>query len=216
MPHSKKVELVRRMALAWQACWDLPLPSPRQIGELIATEDSKGDVMVTIGADRHFSLGGPFDLVREWLQARLKHAVASLERATGIDDFKDEYLVSIKMFVETRLDQIPETVDKCPIVALHVDMCPHNVLVSADDPAQINAVIDWEFCASAPFLAAYDCLDKLFRQGALNGFGTEYQQADELRTAFWDAVPKCEGSVGEPRCKGLHGVVSIRSVSKTF
>lgn len=189
MSHADKLKLVRKVALAWQACWDLPLPSPHQIGELIAT-DSNGSISLTIAPDRHFSLGGPFTSVSDWLRARLQHAVASLERAAAIDDFKDEYLASIKAFVDSRLDQIPKTVDHCPIVAIHVDMGLHNLLVSTDDYTAIKAIIDWEFCASAPFLAAYECIDMLFRMGAPNGFGVEYPQADELREAFWNAIPK--------------------------
>ncbi|KAF9777355.1 hypothetical protein IL306_004442, partial [Fusarium sp. DS 682] len=173
MSHSDKLVLVRKMALAWQGCWDLPLPSPRQIGELIAA-DNNGSISLTVGPDRHFSLGGPFTSVREWLKARLRHAVASLGRASGIDDYKEEYMASIQTFVDSRLDQIPQTVEECPIVALHVDMGLHNVIVSADDHKEVNAIIDWELCASAPFLAAHTCLEMLFRKGAPNGFGAEY------------------------------------------
>ncbi|KAF2715977.1 hypothetical protein K431DRAFT_289808 [Polychaeton citri CBS 116435] len=177
------------MALAWQACWDLPLPLPRQIGELIATEIG-GKISLTVGPDRHYSLGGPFTHVRLWLKTRIRHALASLERAYGIDDWRDEYLASIRTFVDTRLDQMPETIDECPVVALHVDMGLHNALVSTQDHTKINAIIDWGFSASAPFLAAYNCIDQLFRMGAENGFGTEYPHADELREAFWDAIPR--------------------------
>lgn len=120
MSHADKLGLVRKMALAWQACWDLPLPSPRQIGELIAA-DNNGSISLTVGPDRHYSLGGPFTSVREWLKARLQHAVASLGRASGIDDYKEEYMASIQSFVDNRLDQIPQTVEECPIVALHID-----------------------------------------------------------------------------------------------
>lgn len=189
MSHANKLELVRNMALAWQACWDLPLPSPRQIGELIAL-DNNGSISLSVGPDRHFSLGGPFTSVREWLRARLQHAVTSLGRANGIDDYKEKYMASIQEFVDNTLDQIPQTVEECPIVALHVDMGLHNVLLSADDHKQINAIIDWELCASAPFLAAHTCLEMLFRMGASNGFGAEYPQADQLRSAFWDSIPK--------------------------
>ncbi|KAI0097216.1 hypothetical protein GGR51DRAFT_541871 [Nemania sp. FL0031] len=188
MSHAERLGLVRKMALAWKACWDLPLPSPRQIGELIAT-DNNGIISLTVGPDRHYSLGGPFTSVREWLRARLQHAVTSLRRASGIDDFKEEYMSSIQDIVDNRSDQIPQTVEECPIVALHVDMGLHNVIVAADDHTKVNAIIDWELCTSAPFLAAHSCLEMLFRMGAPNGFGAEYPQADQLRSAFWDAIP---------------------------
>ncbi|KAJ1326107.1 phosphotransferase [Microdochium nivale] len=189
MTHAAKLGLVRKMALAWQACWDLPLSSPRQIGELIATDDNSS-ISLTVGPDRHYSLGGPFTSVREWLKARLQHALASLKRASGIDDYKEEYMALIQAFVNDRLDQMPQTIEACPIVALHIDMGLHNLIVSADDHQKINAIIDWELCASAPFLAAHTCLEMLFRRGAPNGFGAEYPQADLLRNAFWDAIPK--------------------------
>ncbi|ATY59667.1 hypothetical protein A9K55_003050 [Cordyceps militaris] len=189
MTHTDRLELVRKMALAWQACWDLPLPSPRQIGELIAV-DKNASISLTVGPDRHFSLGGPFTSVREWLKGRLQHAVSSLGRTNGIDDFKDEYMAGIQAFIDKRLDQIPQTVEECPITALHVDMGLHNVLVAEDNHKEIKAIIDWELCASAPFLAALPCIEMLFRGGAPNGFGVEYPHADELRSAFWDAIPK--------------------------
>ncbi|KZZ91681.1 Protein kinase-like domain protein [Moelleriella libera RCEF 2490] len=148
------------------------------------------DINLTVGPDRHFSLGGPFTSVREWLKARLRHAVASLDRASGIDDYKEEYMTSIQAFVDNRLDQMPQTIEECPIVALHVDMGLHNLIVAEHDYQEINSIIDWELCASAPFLAAYSCLEMLFRRGAPNGFGAEYPQADLLRSAFWDTIPK--------------------------
>ena len=192
MSHEDRLELVRKMALAWQACWDLPLSLPRRIGELIATEDDSGsgNISLTVGPDRHYSLGGPFTFVREWLRARFLQAVASLKRASGIDEFKEEYMASVESFADNQLDQIPDTVEQCPIVALHIDMGLHNVLLSADNHTQINAIIDWELCASAPFLAPHTCLEMLFRKGAPNGFGDEYPHADQLRNAFWDAIPK--------------------------
>lgn len=189
MPHTDRLELVRKMALAWQACWDLPLPSPRQIGELIAT-DNDGIISLSVGPDRHFSLGGPFTSVREWLKGRLRHAVSSLRRTGGIDDYKDEYMAAIQAFVDNRLDRIPQTVEECPITALHVDMGLHNVLVAEDNHKEVKAIIDWELCASAPFLAAHPCIEMLFRMGAPNGFGTEYPHADGLRSAFWGAIPE--------------------------
>jgi hypothetical protein len=59
----------------------------------------------------------------------------------------------------------------------------HDVLVADENHAKMNAVIDWELCASAPFLAAYDCIDELFRMGAPKGHGPGYPRADE-RTSF--------------------------------
>lgn len=188
MSHVDRLALVRKMALAWQACWDLPLPSPPRIGELIAT-DSNGSISLAVGPDRHYALGS-LTSVRAWLRARIQQAVSSLARASGIDSYKLKYMAAIQAFVDTRLDQIPATVEACPVVELHADMGLHNVLVAEDNHAEINAIIDWELCASAPFLAAHGCLEMLFRRGAPNGFGAAYEHAAELRRAFWDAIPK--------------------------
>lgn len=113
MSHTDRLEFVRKMALAWQACWELPLPSPPEIGELLAT-DNNGNITIAIGPDRHYSLGGPFTSVREWLGARLRHAVASLGRSSGIDDYKEEYMPRIQTLVDTRLDQMPKSIEECP------------------------------------------------------------------------------------------------------
>lgn len=189
MPHADKLKFVRKMALAWQACWDLPLPSPPQIGELLGTDEG-GKISLAVGPDRHYALGGPFTSVREWLKSRIRCSISSLERAEGIDDFKDEFLSPLNAFADKHLDRMPQSVEECPVVFVHVDMGLHNVLVSADDHTNIKAIIDWEFCASAPFLAAYEVLDMLFRPGSPSGFGPEFMQADELRKAFWDTIPR--------------------------
>ncbi|KAM3547134.1 hypothetical protein MY1884_009717 [Beauveria asiatica] len=142
-------------------------------------------------AERVYSdLPGPFTSVREWLKGRLRHAVSSLGRASGIDDYKDKYMVALQAFVDNKSDLIPQTVEECPIAALHVDMGLHNVLVAEGNHKEVKAIIDWELCASAPFLAAYPCIEMLFRRGAPNGFGPEYPHADELRSTFWDAIPE--------------------------
>ncbi|KAK2611929.1 hypothetical protein QQS21_002035 [Conoideocrella luteorostrata] len=200
MSHAERLELGRKMALAWQACWNLPLPSPRQIGGLMAT-DNDGNISLTVGPDRHFSLGGPFTSVRERLRARLQHAIGSLQITNGINDYKEENMAPIQTIVDNRLDKIPQAVEECPIVALHVDMGVHNMLVSADDHKEINAIIDWELCASAPFLAAHEFLEGLFRMGASNGSGVEYPRADQRRSAFCDAIRTWKRRWESPRAK---------------
>jgi hypothetical protein len=86
MPHSQKIEFVQSMALAWQACWSAPIPPPRQVGELLATTDENDIISLSVGPDRHFSLGGPFTSVRDWLEGRIRHAHTSLEKQEGIDE----------------------------------------------------------------------------------------------------------------------------------
>lgn len=51
-------------------------------------------------------------------------------------------------------------------------------------------MIDWEFVAAAPFAVSCTLIERLFRQPAGNLFGPEYPGADELREAFWSAIPK--------------------------
>jgi hypothetical protein len=72
---------------------------------------------------------------------------------------------------------------------MHADMGPHNIIVSSHAPPEIQAVIDWEFVASAPYASLHRIIEMLFRKPAANGFGPEYDRADELRKAFWDAIP---------------------------
>jgi hypothetical protein len=187
------------MACAFQACWSLPLPEPRLIGELIANEvdSDAGDdhaIHLEIGPDRHYSLGGPFFSVREYLQAYIKSSLVALEKQQDIEDYKEQYLERIRDFVNNRMNtnimMIPSIVEDTPVVAMHSDMGPHNIIVSDQSPVDIQAVIDWEFVSSAPFASQYRIIEMLFRKSAENGFGPEYEGATELREAFWDAIPQ--------------------------
>ncbi len=74
-------------------------------------------------------------------------------------------------------------------MAPHADMGPHNIIISSHTPSEIQAVIDWEFVASAPYASLHRIIEMLFRKLAPNGFGQEYDRTDELREAFWDAIP---------------------------
>lgn len=88
------------------------------------------------------------------------------------------------------MHNIPAIVEDMPVVAMHADMGPHNVIVSEDTHTDIRAVIDWEFVASAPYASPHRVIEMLFRKSASNGFGKEYDGADELRDAFWGAIPE--------------------------
>ena len=81
-------------------------------------------------------------------------------------------------------------VEEIPVVFSHSDMGLHNVIVSANDPSEIVAIIDWEFCASSPYACLEPMIERLFREPAANGFGREYPGAKELREAFWGSIPK--------------------------
>jgi hypothetical protein len=188
LSHEEKLVFVRRMALAFQACWSIPLPEPRQIGELIAT--SVGDkVMFSIKPDRHHGLGGPFSSVREYLRAYIRSSLIALEKQQGIGEYKERYLERIRDFVHNRLHNIPAIVEDIPIIAMHSDMGPHNIIVSSRTHIDVEAVIDWEFVASAPFASLHRIIEMFFRKPAPNGFGPEYDRASELREAFWETIP---------------------------
>ncbi|GAB1312107.1 hypothetical protein MFIFM68171_02317 [Madurella fahalii] len=189
LSHDEKVIFIRRMALAFQACWRLPLPEPRLIGELAAATGDDGEILLSIEPDRHHGLGGPFSSVRDYLRAYIKSALTSLEKQQGIDDYKERFLGRIRDFVNNCLHNIPAVVENKPIVAMHSDMGPHNVIVSSHSGSDIKAIIDWESVAGAPFMALHRIIKMLFRRPAANGYGREYDRVDELREAFWGAIP---------------------------
>ncbi|RYO85642.1 hypothetical protein DL766_008813 [Monosporascus sp. MC13-8B] len=176
------------MALAFQACWQIQLPEQHLIGELIADEIG-GRVVLRIGPDRHYGLGGPFTSVREYLRAHIRSSLIALEKQEGIEEYKERFLDRIRDFVGNRLQNIPAIVEDIPIVAMHADLGPHNVIVSSQKHTEIRAVIDWEFVASAPYASLHRIIEMLFRKPAPNGFGPEYDRADELREAFWGTIP---------------------------
>ncbi|KAK3938220.1 hypothetical protein QBC46DRAFT_441228 [Diplogelasinospora grovesii] len=178
------------MALAFDACWRIQLPEKHLIGELIAAEID-GRVVLKIGPDRRHSLGGPFRSVRAYLHAYIKSSLVALEKQQGIDEYKERFLDRIRDFVGNRLHihNIPAIVEDIPIVAMHADMGPHNVIVDSHIRTEIRAVIDWEFVASAPYASLDRIVEMVFRKPAPNGFGPGYDRADELREAFWSTIP---------------------------
>lgn len=188
LSHKERLIFVRKIALAFSACWEIQLPEPRLIGELIAS-DIDGQITLRVGPDRHEGLGGPFNSVREYLREHIKSSLIALEKQQGIEEYKEKYLHRIREFVNTRLQEIPAIVEKIPIVAMHTDMGPHNIIVSSEKPTEIQAIIDWEFLASAPYASQYRTIEMFFRENALNQFGPEYERADELREAFWNTMP---------------------------
>ncbi|RSM13295.1 hypothetical protein CEP52_001969 [Fusarium oligoseptatum] len=112
------------MALAFQACWRIQLPEHHAIGELIADEVG-GQVVLRIGPDRHHGLGGPFTSQQ------------------GIEEYKERFLDRIRDFTNNHLENIPAIVEDIPIVAMHADLGPHNVIVSSQTHPEIRAFIDW-------------------------------------------------------------------------
>ncbi|KAM5441253.1 hypothetical protein MferCBS31731_003682 [Microsporum ferrugineum] len=189
LSHEEKLVFVRRIALAFQACWSIPLPKPRLIGELIAT-DVGDETILSVEPDRHHGLGGPFSSVREYLQAYIKSSLVALEKQQGIEENKEKFLERIRDFVKNCMRKIPAIVEEIPIVAMRSDMGPHNIIVSSHTHIDIEAVIDWEFVASAPFASLYRIIEMFFRKPAENGFGSEYDRASELREVFWGTIPE--------------------------
>lgn len=189
MPHEDKLIFVRNMALAFEACWRIQLPPDHLIGELVA--DLVDDrIALKIEPDRHYGLNDSFSSVRDYLRAHIRSSLAALEKPNSIKDYQDLYLDRIRYFVENNMHQIPAIVEDIPIVAIHADMGPHNVIVSADNHAEVLAIIDWEFVESAPYASLDREIEMLFRKFAANGYGIEYDHADELREAFWNAIPE--------------------------
>ncbi len=99
-------------------------------------------------------------------------------------------LERIRDLVHSRTHLIPAVVERVPIMLFHADSGPHNIIVGSRAPSGIQAVIDWEFVSSGPFCSAHRILEMLFRKPAINGFGQEHDRTDELRKAFWDAIPE--------------------------
>ncbi|PKK45160.1 hypothetical protein CI102_8558 [Trichoderma harzianum] len=188
LSHKERLIFVRKLALAFSACWEIQLPEPRLIGELIAS-NIDGQITLRVGPDRHHGLGGPFHSVCDYLRAYIKCCLVLLEKQEGIEEYKEKYLQRIRSFVDTRLHEIPAVVETVPIVAMHADMGPHNIIVSNQTPTEIQAIIDWEFLESAPYASLCREMEMFFRKIAPNGFGPEYERADELREAFWSSIP---------------------------
>ena len=185
LSHEKRLVLVQKIALAFQACWTIQLPQPQLIGDLLG-EDTKG---LRIEPDRHYSLGGPFNSVREYLRAHIRYSFSALSKQQGIDEYKEKYLGRIREFLDRHEHDIPIMVEEVPIVAMHADMGLHNIILSSQTPTEIQAIIDWEFVASAPYASLYRIIEMLFRKPAPSLFGPEFDRANELREAFWNAIP---------------------------
>ena len=190
MSHTQRLVLIERLAVAFDALWSLSLPTEPLIGELKAIHDKDGGVVLTVGPDRYNSLGGPFSSITDYLRAYIRTRLQQLTKKDGIDEYKTQYLPLLTAFVDAGIHSIPAVVEEVPIVVLHQDMGLHNIILSSDDPTTVKAIIDWEFCASAPYPSIHPVIERFFRMKAMNGFGTEYPHAEELRRTFWDAIPK--------------------------
>jgi len=132
MSHAQKLVLIERLAVAFDALWSLSLPTEHLIGELKATHDKDGHVILSVGPDRYNSLGGPFSLIADYLVLTFGRACSNLRERTGIDEYKSQYLPLLTGFVDAGYAQ-----HSCcgrrgfPIVVLHQAMGPpqHHIII---------------------------------------------------------------------------------------
>jgi hypothetical protein len=87
MTHDERLVVRRRLALAFDALWRIPLPGPmRRIGELRAQNND--GIQLNVGPDRHYSLGGPFTSVADYLRASVRASLLAFQKQQGIDEYK--------------------------------------------------------------------------------------------------------------------------------
>jgi hypothetical protein len=169
MSHQEKVVFVRNMALTFQASWRILLPKERLIGELCADQVGDG-IVLNVGPDRHYSLGGRFTSVRDYLRAYSCSSLDVFKRQQGIDEYKARFLRQVADFVRDGMHNIPAIVEDVPIVTVHSEIGPHNVILSPTKLTDIMAIIDWEFVAIAPYASLHRVIEMLFRESVSNGF----------------------------------------------
>lgn len=181
LPIAQKTILVKKMARAFAACWDVPLPTPRTIVELCVTTQQPttgaggggGGITLHVGPDLHHSLGGPFSSVRAYLVAYIRQAYVALTKQQAIDAYKAQYTAAIGAFLAPKLDScIPRIVDDVPVVLVHADMGPHNLILAESDPTAVQAVIDWELVGSAPVATQFALLETVFPPAGAEPLGS--------------------------------------------
>jgi hypothetical protein len=192
MSHEQWLRFVQNFARAFNGLWNVDLPSDTMIGGVTARRE--GDVtMLSIGPNRQH---GPQASVSDFLRAYIRQRVDALKNLPteqGLDQFKAKYLQPLHDFVESGMPNIPPIVDQVPVVLAHSDMGLHNVIVSAKDPTELLAIIDWEFVATYPFVWLEHLFENLFRPRSVNQKMPEYPGEDQLREAFWGSMPKWNG-----------------------
>lgn len=85
---------------------------------------------------------------------------------------------------------IPAIVEEIPLVTVHADTGPQNVILPPTKTTDVKAIIDWEFVASTPYALLHRIIEMLFKKSAVNGSGAEYVYVDELRDVFWGVIPE--------------------------
>jgi hypothetical protein len=160
-----------------------PLPKERLIGELCAVQAGDSTVL-TVSPDRHYNLGGPFTSVRDYLRAYICSSLDAFKRQQGIDEYKARFLQRVTDFVEGGMHNIPAIVEDVPVVAIHSDMGPHNVILSPTTPTDTMAIIDWEFVASALYASLHRIIKMLFREPGVTGLAQSTNTLTSSVTRF--------------------------------
>lgn len=193
-PIEDRVPIVRQMARAFAALWELPIKREHNnIGEAVASSNGKpdGSLTITVGPEEQDGVGGPFNSVSSFLRAWILHRLEKLEAQQGIDEYKATQLSSIRQFVQDKLDsRLPKGLDKIPVVLTHGDLGLHNVLISEKPPFEFTAVIDWEFTSCLPFLCAVPRLiEPMLREGLEGQEEALLEAVQPLREVFWNEIP---------------------------
>ncbi|TAQ89739.1 hypothetical protein B7494_g1914 [Chlorociboria aeruginascens] len=153
--------------------------------KLSETNDS---VVLDVGPDRHYNLGGLFTTVRDYLRAYICSSLDPFKRQQGINEYMARFLQRVTDFGLTMSFCHP----------LHL-------------PILRQSIIDWEFVASAPYASLYRVIEMLFRKSTPNGFGAKYAHADELRDAF--CVQSRNGGRGiGVKLRGCFGMVPVWAI----
>lgn len=195
---SEKSQLLKHVARAFEAVWSLiPLPPDSEIGEALIDPATHA---LSVGPDRRYRMGGPFQSVSSFLEAWIRRSVRMLQEQEAVDEYKSKYLDRILRFTATMPACIPECVNQVPIVTTHADMGLHNMILSSHPPHNLEAIIDWEFFYCYPFPYSVSCLiEPLFSD--LSETEIENGAEETLRAAFWGEIPFWRHVLSLEHCK---------------
>ncbi|KAK3898404.1 hypothetical protein C8A05DRAFT_47272 [Staphylotrichum tortipilum] len=169
--------IVRQMARAFAALWELPV---------VRADAAIGDA---VGPETQDGVGGPFNSVSSFLRAWILHRLAKLDAQNGIDEYKALLLPSIRSFVQDKLDsRLAQAVDKVPVVLMHSDLGLHNVLLSKSPPSP----------RASPFLCAVPRLvEPMLRQGS------DGEETNRLREVFGNEIPLWKHEAERPESQAF-------------
>ncbi|KAF8847881.1 hypothetical protein BDZ45DRAFT_606756, partial [Acephala macrosclerotiorum] len=196
----EKERILKRIAHAFDAIWSLiPLPANSQIGEALIDPNTDA---VSVGPDRRYQLGGPFQSVSSYLESWIRRRVLMLQEQGGVEEFKSKYLDRILQFTATMPSSIPECVNQVPVVLTHADMGLHNMILNSDPPHDLSAIIDWEFVYCYPFpFSVSQIIEPILSENSAVDTVSEPEITQQLRTAFWDEIPKWRDLLSQEACQ---------------